>query len=206
MGGQSLTAQWIPRAVGLSFPSGTFLGENRAVNAPDTAVPATAASVPEAADVPFEVRQSGIEGSGAFATRPLGHEETVAEYVGERLPKAESSRRQQAGNPFIFTVDEEIDIDGDVPWNPARFINHSCMPNCEAVLDEGRIWIVTCREIAAGEELTFNYGYDLSEYHDYPCRCGSPECVGYIVAAEFFPEVRRRNLEQAVPPAPPSSP
>ena len=65
-------------------------------------------------------------------------------------------------------------------------LNHSCAPNCEAELLDDRIWIIARRDIQPGEEITFNYGYDLENYRDYPCCCGSPHCVGYIVAEEFF--------------------
>ena len=69
----------------------------------------------------------------------------------------------------------------DVPWNPARRINHSCAPNCESQQGRGRIWIVARRDIAPGEELTFDYGFPYSEWRDHPCRCGAAECAGYIV-------------------------
>ncbi len=117
----------------------------------------------------------------------------VLEYVGEIINKAESLRRCEANNEYIFSLDDECDVDGNVPWNPARLINHSCAPNCEAVLGEGRIWIVATRDIAAGEELTFNYGFDLEDYRNYPCACGAPNCVGYIVAEEFFEHVRKQQ-------------
>ena len=65
-----------------------------------------------------------------------------------------------------------------------------CSPNCEAEIEEGRIWFFALRDIAVGEELTFNYGYDLVDYREHPCHCGSPECVGFIVAEEFFEKVR----------------
>lgn len=86
-----------------------------------------------------------------------------------------------------------MDLDGDVPWNPARFINHSCAPNCEAEQDGDHIWIIARRDIAAGEELSFNYGYDLVDYRDHPCHCGTADCVGFIVAEEFFDHVRQRS-------------
>jgi hypothetical protein len=89
-------------------------------------------------------------------------------------------------------------LDGNVPWNPARFLNHSCDPNCEAEPDGGRVWIVARRGIRAGEEITFNYGYDLQDYREHPCRCGAADCVGYIVAAEFFEHVKwQRRLTPA---------
>ncbi len=117
----------------------------------------------------------------------------LIEYLGERINKAEANRRCEANNPFIFHLDEETDLDGNVDSNPARWLNHSCAPNCEAICENGCIWIVSLRDINAGEELTFNYGYDIAEYRDSPCRCGTPSCVGFIVAEEHFPQVQLEN-------------
>lgn len=139
---------------------------------------------------------SGIHGRGAFAIRPIPQGTRVIEYVGERISKAEALERCEANNEFIFSLNETEDLDGNVSWNPARFINHCCAPNCEAQLEDERVWIVALRDIAPGEELTFNYGYDLVDYREYPCRCGSPACVGYMVAEEFFDHVK----SQAAPP------
>ena len=139
----------------------------------------------------LELRQSPIQGLGAFAAGPICAGKLMLEYVGEKITKTESVRRCEAGNTFIFELDDEWDIDGGVGWNPARFLNHSCAPNCDAEYIEGQIWIVARREIAPGEELTFNYGYDSEDYREHPCRCGARECVGYIVAEEFFPMLRQ---------------
>jgi uncharacterized protein len=139
------------------------------------------------------VRTSTVHGDGGFAAADIAAGTRIIEYVGKKITKAESVERCRAENAYIFTLDAEHDLDGDVAWNLARFINHSCAPNCEAELDAGRIWIVALREIAAGEELSFNYGYDLMDYREHPCRCGAPECVGYMVAEEFFEHVRKQN-------------
>jgi hypothetical protein len=156
---------------------------------PHWPAPALTAEAPDL----IVIRPSPIAGLGAFAARPIPAGARVLEYLGERISKAESLRRCAADNTFIFALDDESDLDGNVPWNPARFLNHSCAPNCEAVEQEGHIWIIALQFIRVGEELTFNYGYDLESYHEHPCRCGAPECVGYIVAEEFFPSVRRQN-------------
>lgn len=137
--------------------------------------------------------KSQIHGFGGFARRDVPKGTRIIEYVGEVIDKQESVRRCAANNEFIFSLDEERDLDGSVPWNPARFLNHSCAPNCDAEVLEGRIWVISNRDISAGEELTFNYGFDLEDYRDYPCSCGAPQCVGYIVAEEFFDHVRRRE-------------
>jgi SET domain-containing protein len=135
---------------------------------------------------------SPIHGTGGFATRDFKPGEPVIEYLGERISKEESLLRCEAGNPFVFFLDDQWNLDGSVDWNPARFLNHSCTPNCEAELVDGRIWITARHAIRAGDELTFNYSYDLTEFREHPCRCGAPECVGYMVAEEFFDIVRGR--------------
>jgi SET domain-containing protein len=137
------------------------------------------------------VRQSVIHGTGVFARRQLTKGSHVIEYVGEKIAKDESARRIDADNEFIFTLDDEFDLDGKVAWNPARFINHSCTPNCEAEVDGHSVWIIALRDIPAGEELSFNYGYDLSDFHEHPCRCGAAQCVGFMVAEEHFDHVRQ---------------
>ena len=138
-------------------------------------------------------RESVIDGQGLFATQPIPTGARVLRYLGERIDKAEALRRCELDNRFIFLFDDEWDIDGSVPENLARFGNHSCSPNCETESDQGEIWVIALRDIAPGEEITYNYGYDLDEYRDYPCRCGSSNCVGYIVAEEFFEHVRLNN-------------
>lgn len=140
----------------------------------------------------IEFRRSRIHGTGGYARREIKAKTDVIEYIGEKISKEESARRCEAGNAYIFTGDETYDLDGNVDWNPARLINHSCEPNCEALIDdEHRVWITASRDIQAGDELTFNYNYDLEDYRDHPCRCGATECVGFIVAEEFFDHVRR---------------
>ncbi|HYG22407.1 MAG TPA: SET domain-containing protein-lysine N-methyltransferase [Verrucomicrobiae bacterium] len=138
-------------------------------------------------------RTSEIHGTGGFARVDIREGTEIVEYTGENISKEESQRRCELNNPYIFDIDETTDLDGNVEWNLARFINHSCSPNCEAQWDEKHIWIVAIRDIRAGEELTFNYGYDLDDYQDHPCRCGASNCVGFIVAEELFEELRRRK-------------
>ena len=136
-------------------------------------------------------KESSVHGTGAFAKIDLPEGNRVIEYVGEKIDKQESNRRCEADNPFIFHLDENFDLDGNVDWNPARFINHSCSPNCDAELIDGKIWIIARQDIQAGEEITFNYGYDLEDYKSHPCRCGAASCIGYILAEEFFTTVRK---------------
>jgi hypothetical protein len=139
-----------------------------------------------------EFRPSAIHGLGGFATSLVPAGSRVIEYVGERITKQQSLQRCSRNNQAIFYLDEAWDLDGSVDWNPARFLNHSCAPNCDAERIDGRIWILARRRIEPGEEITFNYGYDLEHYREHPCRCGTPECPGYIVAEEFSDLLRAR--------------
>lgn len=139
-------------------------------------------------------KRSRVHGTGGFAKVDIAKGTEIIEYVGEKIDKQESLRRCEADNEFIFTLDDQWDLDGSVEWNLARFINHSCAPNCDAESeDDERVWIVANRDIKAGEELTFNYGYDLEDYKEHVCFCRSPQCVGYIVAEEFFDHVRKQG-------------
>lgn len=146
------------------------------------------------AETDFVIFQSSpIHGTGGFARTDISSGARIIEYLGEKITKQESLARCEQNNPYIFALSDTQDLDGNVDRNPARFLNHSCEPNCEAQLEDGCIWIVAVRQIRAGEELTFNYSYDLEDYREHPCNCGAPGCVGYIVAEEFFEHVRRQR-------------
>jgi len=133
----------------------------------------------------IEVAPSAIHGLGLFAGRSFAAGQLIIEYLGERISKNESIRRCSEGNQFIFYLNEESDLDGGTELNLARFANHHCSPNCVVKFIDGQLWLSAARAIASGEELTFDYGYDLSDCRDYACSCGAPNCPGYIVAEEF---------------------
>lgn len=150
-----------------------------------------------------QVRDSDIHGRGVYATRFIPKDTRIIEYVGERVGKKESERRGNAQHArsletgdaavYIFTLNDEFDLDGNLPWNTARLINHSCEPNCEAQIDRLRIFIHALRDIQPGEELTFDYGFDVDCYEDHRCLCGKSGCVGYIVSREQWAELEKRK-------------
>jgi len=142
---------------------------------------------------PFEIRPSGIHGLGAFATRPIPRGTRLIEYAGERLTPEQADARYpdvpgERHHTFLFAIDDDVVIDAVVGGNDARFINHSCDPNCDAVIDGGGIWIETIRDVEPGEELAYDYAYILEERHTpsakrrYPCTCGAVTCRGTILA------------------------
>src|SRR5258708_36571816 len=106
-------------------------------------------------------RESAIHGTGGFAAIHIPAGARVIEYLGRRIDKQESLRQCELGNPFIFCITDDCDLDGNVDWNPARLLNHSCTPNCADEEVGGRIWIVARRDIEAGEEITFNTTFYL---------------------------------------------
>lgn len=136
-----------------------------------------------------------------YARLPIPDGTPVIEYVGEKITKAEAWRREAQrlerlhaggdGSVYIFDLNRRYDLDGRTASNVARLINHSCAPNCRAETTRGRIWILAKRDIPAGEELTFDYGFPYSEWRLHPCRCGARECVGYIVNKAQRWRVRR---------------
>ena len=142
---------------------------------------------------PFEIRQSPMQGLGAFATRPILAGIRLIEYAGQRLTPAEADARYpdvegERHHTVLFAIDDEIVIDAAAEGNEARFINHSCDPNCDAVIEDGRIWIETIRDVGVGEELAYDYAYVLEERHSpaakrrFPCNCGAAICRGTILA------------------------
>ena len=144
---------------------------------------------------------SGIHGRGIYARVAIPDRTRVVEYIGERISKTEAKRREEQrvmrqnrggdGSVYIFELNARHDLDGAKGTNIARLINHSCAPNCRAEIIRGRIWIIAKQDIAAGEELTFDYGYPFGEWALHRCRCGAPRCVGYIVNQSQRWRVRR---------------
>jgi len=141
----------------------------------------------------FELRTSEIQGTGAFATRTIKKGTRIIEYLGQRISwrtadKRYDDEKMNRHHTFLFTVDDKTCIDAAVNGNDARFINHSCDPNCEAITDRKRIFIDAKKTIPAGTELVYDYQYERTDDHTdedekfYKCRCGSPKCRGTILA------------------------
>ena len=145
---------------------------------------------------------SAIHGGGVYARVALPRGTRVIEYTGERITKAQSRRREhwRAARQdrgvvtcvYIFVVSRRHDIDARRSRSVARLINHSCAPNCASNVIAGHIWIIAQRDIAAGEELSFDYGYPYSEWRLHPCRCGAPRCPGFMVETAQRWRLRRQ--------------
>jgi len=143
------------------------------------------------------VHVSAIHGRGVVARTAIADGARVCEYRGERIGWPEALRRHphdpaQPFHTFYFSVDDDTVIDGNARGNFSRFINHSCEPNCEAEMEDvrgvTRVFIHALREIAKGEELTYNYGLTLDERYtptlkkQFACHCGSAKCTGTMLS------------------------
>ncbi len=140
------------------------------------------------------VAASSIDRQGIFAKRYIPTGTAIFPYRGEQISKQESTRRLEEGNAYLFILNDEFDLDGSVTENLARFVNHSCQPNCESYHEGDTIWISSVEDIQQGQELTMNYGYGLEDYPSNPCLCGQPDCIGYIVAEDHQDTVRLLEL------------
>jgi uncharacterized protein len=148
---------------------------------------------------PIEIRHSKIHGNGIFAIRAIAQDEQVIEYKGRRISSQQANAdygdNSDTGHTFLFTLNDKWIVDGNVNGNAARWINHSCDPNCGAVIyvnidyqeEKDKVWIEALRPIKAGEELTYDYGIVLAERHTsrlkkiWACRCGSESCTGTML-------------------------
>lgn len=154
--------------------------------------------------LPYRLRRSRIHGTGMFATRTIRKGVTIIEYLGERISSEEADRRHENKAPddahtFLFAIDSATVIDAGVGRHAARFINHSCEPNCEAIIDDGRLLIASLRTIRPGEELSYDYGItrdpgdppNIDEV--FACRCGTPRCRGTMLEPRKKQRSRRKQ-------------
>jgi len=135
----------------------------------------------------YRVKKSNIDrnGRGLYATKDIKAGTQIIDYVGKIITKKQTEESEKFDNSkpiYLFDLNSRYDLDGDVSWNTARLINHSCLNNCDYEGKGLKLWVNANRDIKMGEELTCNYGFSYdSDYKQFPCKCGSKNCVGYIV-------------------------
>tara|TARA_B100000795_G_scaffold261870_1_gene239104 strand:- start:633 stop:1121 length:489 start_codon:yes stop_codon:yes gene_type:complete len=145
----------------------------------------------------WEVKKSIIHGNGIVASKEIKKNTKIIQYIGEKVTKKEGDRRSEQrikkclnkknmGSVYIFELNKRYDIDGSPLYNKARYINHSCDPNCEVDIIKNEIWISSIKGIKKDEELNYDYGYpfDEDDYNDHICKCGSTRCIGYIISQD----------------------
>ena len=133
----------------------------------------------------YKVRKSKIDNKGLYATKDIKDRTRIIEYKGKILTKKQVEQNPKFDNEkaiYLFNINRKYDLDGDFKYNTARLINHSCDPNCEVYGTGLKVWVYAIKDIKKGEELTYDYGFGFDEdYKDFPCKCGSSNCVGFIV-------------------------
>ncbi len=152
----------------------------------------------------WKVNKSIIHGHGIIATRNIKKGTRIIEYIGEKVTRSEGNRRSEkrikkylnsnkTGSVYIFELNRKFDIDGSPSYNKARYINHSCKPNCEVDIIKDQIWISAIKNIKKGEELSYDYGYefDKDDYKDHICKCGSKICIGFIISSDDWPKYKK---------------
>jgi SET domain-containing protein len=135
------------------------------------------------------LRSSPVHGCGCYTLDPVREGARVAEYEGPRMTKAEADERYASRDiTYLFGVhDRDTVIDG---FGTPMFINHCCEPNCQTEENDGHIYVLALRNIAAGEELTYEYHLYDSDEDDQPCYCGTEGCRGTMFSDE---EIKRRK-------------
>ena len=135
----------------------------------------------------YRIKKSNIDrnGKGLYAIKNIKKGTKIIDYVGKIITKKQTEKSEKFDNAkpiYLFNLNNRYDLDGDVPWNIARLINHSCSNNCDYDGKGLKLWVTAIKNIKKGEELTCDYGFSYdSDYKQFPCRCGSMNCVGYIV-------------------------
>lgn len=138
------------------------------------------------------VRRSPIHGRGVFAVNDIAKGARIIEYTGDRISHAQADRlygdlHDGSSHTMLFAATDKIVIDATKRGGPARWINHSCAPNCEANEENGRVFIDAIRPIKPGQELSYDYNLVLEERHtpklkrEHPCHCGAPKCRGTLL-------------------------
>jgi len=145
----------------------------------------------------YKIKKSNIDNKGLVAAKDIKKGTKVIEYKGKLISKRESEDNPKFDNSkriYIFEINKRYDLDGDFNFNTARLINHSCDPNCEVTGTGLKVWVYAIKDIKKGDEFSYDYGFSFDEdYKNYPCRCKSKNCCGYIVREGSRWRIRKKK-------------
>ena len=141
----------------------------------------------------YKIKKSNIDKRGLCAAKDIKKGTKIINYIGKIISKKETEENIKFDNKkdiYLFNLNNRYDLDGDFKFNTARLINHSCDPNCEVDIVDNEIWISSIKSIKKGDELSYDYGYefDKDDYKDHTCKCGSKNCIGYIISSDDWPK------------------
>ena len=132
----------------------------------------------------YRIKKSKIDKNGLYANRDIKQGTRIIEYKGKIITNRQSEEDSKFDNDkaiYLFKINKKYDLDGDFKFNTARLINHSCDPNCEVFGSGLKVWVYAMKNIKKGE-LSYDYGFNYDkDYKNFPCKCGSKKCAGYIV-------------------------
>ena len=136
----------------------------------------------------IEVRESRVHGRGVYATKPIPKGARIIEYTGQRVQWEDATDDENNPHTFLFGLESGKVINPEIGGNDARWINHCCDPNCEAIEEDDRIFIYAMRHIEAGQELFYDYAMEIDEpvteesKKEFACQCGSSNCRGTMLS------------------------
>ena len=133
----------------------------------------------------YKIGKSVIDNKGLYASKDIKKGTKIINYVGKIITKKETDTNPKFDNEkaiYLYNLNSKYDLDGDFKYNTARLINHSCDPNCEVDGEGLKLWISAIKDIKKGDELSYDYGFSFDQdYKQFPCKCASKNCCGYIV-------------------------
>ena len=151
----------------------------------------------------YKIKKSKIDnkGRGLYASKNIKSGTKIINYKGKIITNKEldGSEKYDNNKPiYLFTLNKRYTLDGDFPWNIAGLVNHSCDPNSEYEGKGFKVWITAAKEIKKGEEITYDYGFefDKDDYKDHICKCGSKNCIGYIVTTADWKKLAKYLKKQ----------
>ncbi len=133
----------------------------------------------------YKIKKSKIDKNGLYANRDIKKGTKIIEYKGKIISVKQSETDPKFDNGraiYLFNLNKKYDLDGDFKFNTARLINHSCDPNCEVFGSGLKVFVYAMKNIKKGDELSYDYGFSYdSDYKQFPCKCRSKNCIGFIV-------------------------
>ena len=147
----------------------------------------------------YKIKKSKIDnkGRGLYASRDIKKGTKIINYIGKIITNEEADESSKYDNKkriYLFSLNNKFSLDGDFSYNIAGLVNHSCDNNCDYNGKGLKIWITAIRDIKKGEEITCDYGFSFDEdYKQFPCKCGSNNCCGYIIREESRWRIRKKK-------------
>ena len=145
----------------------------------------------------YKIKKSKIDKNVLYASCNIKKGTRIIEYKGKIITAKQSELDPKFDNLkaiYLFNINKRFDLDGNFKFNTARLINHSCDPNCEVFGSGLKVWVYAMKDISRGDELSYDYGFSFDEdYKNYPCKCNSKNCVGYILREGSRWRIKRKR-------------